>query len=66
MSLSPIGRSKIIRWFVSSQSDKRWNNSGECRGFITMTPYEVIKWLDNCENKYGKKPSDLNYEAYKY
>lgn len=64
MSLAPLGRSKDVRWKISSKLDPRWNGTGEGPGFISMSPREADDHLKKCRRKYGKQPKDLFYEAH--
>lgn len=63
--MCPIGRAKDIEWSVSSKKDPRWNKKGECQGLISMMVYPAKMHIKNCENKYGKWPKDLYYNAHK-
>jgi len=45
-------------WWVSSESDPRWNNSGRGWGAISAGgPREMGEWIDRCKKEYGD-PSD--------
>ena len=63
MSLAPIGRPKDIRWKITSKIDPRWSSSGECPGFISLSPRAANDHLKKCKRKYGKQPKDLLYKA---
>jgi len=65
MGMAPIGRAKKIKWSISSKKDPKWNKSGTCGGFISLSPRDANNWLKKCRKKYGKQPSDLMYEANK-
>ncbi len=63
MGMAPLGRVKQIKWKIYSKIDKRWNKSGKCTGFISLSPRAANNWLKKCRKKYSKQPSDLMYEA---
>jgi hypothetical protein len=48
-------------WWVISESDPRWNCDG--RGFVGgfMVPEEAEKAIKEMEEKYGKRPDDLEF-----
>lgn len=65
MSIAPLGRVKKIKWSIFSKKAPKWNKSGMCEGFISLSPRDADSWLKKCRKKYGKQPSDLMYEANK-
>jgi len=53
-------------WSIHSKQDPRWNKSGEGYGLVTSGgTAEQKKWLEECEQKYGEKPDDLEWSFYK-
>jgi hypothetical protein len=66
MSIAPLGRSKDISWSLTSKKDPRWNTSGQDTvGMMFQTAPGARRHIKRMKKKYGKKPSDLEYEAYK-
>ena len=66
MSLAPLGKTKEILWAIRSHKDPRWNKLGRSTvATIFQRAPEAIKHLESMEKKYGRYPSDLEYEAYK-
>jgi len=50
---------KLGGWYVHSDSDPRWNKSGEGYGLVcTGGPDEMQQWIDECTKKYGEPPED--------
>lgn len=65
MSISPLCRTKKIRWSITSKKDPRWDNSGiSIVGMIFQMPAKAKAWTKKCEKKYGKRPKDLKYSAH--
>lgn len=61
-----LGRTKKIRWHITSGEDSRWDSSGiSTVGMIFQMPTKAKAWTKNCEKKYGKRPKDLEYSARK-
>lgn len=52
---------KMGSWQVCSKKDTRWNNNGRTKGLATAGgPPEMHEWIDECKEKYGEPPDDLN------
>jgi hypothetical protein len=46
-------------WYVSSQSDPRWNNSGRASGLVTEDGPQAMKdWIEQCRRNFGEPPED--------
>lgn len=51
---------KMGSWWVTSNQDSRWNSSGRGYGLVTLGgPSDAHTWIEECERKYGARPSDL-------
>lgn len=49
-------------WFVSSDSQPRWNKSGHGHGSVMAGgPPEIQEWIDACTENFGPPPEDLEY-----
>lgn len=50
---------KMGSWWVSSESDPRWNKSGRGYGLVsTGGPGEMGDWIREATEKFGPPPSD--------
>lgn len=49
-------------WFLSSQKDPRWTQSGSCRaGMFGSQPPEVKAAIERLKKLYGEPPDDLRF-----
>jgi hypothetical protein len=54
------------RWYLKSESDPRWDESGVALvGGFTMCP-ECEAALENLKKKFGEPPKDLEWSYHKY
>ena len=64
--MSMFGPKKGV-WNVSSESDERWNASGEAYGFVTSGgPLEIKEHIERMEKSLGSPPADLTVGFHKY
>jgi hypothetical protein len=48
-------------WWVHSDLQPNWNNSGEGIGSGVIGCLEMYKWIKYCGNLYGEQPTDLRF-----
>lgn len=47
-------------WCIESVSDPRWNKSGNSENIMfPLVCKEAQKWVDECKEKYGEPPADV-------
>lgn len=51
---------KMGSWYVNSRLDPRWNASGRSYGLVCLGgPQDTHTWIEQCREKYGEQPADL-------
>lgn len=61
------GRPKLGCWQVHSETDSRWNKSGEAYGlYCTGGPPEMKNWIERCYERLGEPPADATMSFHKY
>lgn len=54
-------------WFLRSETDTRWNCSGDCRCGGFQMPSEAIQKIKELKELYGEEPpEDLKWSYHKY
>jgi hypothetical protein len=53
-------------WWISSESDPRWDAKGEGIVGMFMMPTEVKEKIAELKSRYGDEPKDLKWEYHKY
>ena len=56
--MSMFGPKKGI-WWVHSDLEPIWNNSGEAIGSGVAGCREMYEWVEHCKSLYGETPTDL-------
>lgn len=57
--MAMFGGSKMGTWWVRSEKDPRWNNSGRSEGLVCNGgPQQMQDWIERCKKEFGDPPED--------